>query len=137
MAEEYPRACRRRAGSGCQRACWAGWCSSRCSEGWAYAGPCAGTCPQRKGGPGAGAWMADGGTGLARATYLSCTAELDVNFRSSAPDATITVWHQDLATGADTLLAHLFLLAWAVRVSFARVLIWLVGRQKSQARREK
>jgi hypothetical protein len=34
--------------------------------------------------------MADGGTGLARAPYLSRTAELDVNLWS-APDATITV----------------------------------------------
>ena len=81
--------------------------------------------------------MADGGTGLARATYLSRTAEFDVNLWSVPPDATITVWHQDLATGADTLLAHLLLLAWAVWVSFVRALIWLVRRQKSQSRREK
>ena len=77
------------------------------------------------------------GDGLAVPITLSRTTELDVNLWSSPPNGTITVWQQDLSTGANTRLARLFLPAWAVWVSFAGVLIWLVGRQKRQARREK
>ncbi len=59
---------------------------------------------------------------------LSHTAELDVNLWSTPPDVTVTCGHQDLATCANTRLARLFLPAWAVWVSFAGVLVWLVRR---------
>jgi hypothetical protein len=65
------------------------------------------------------------------ASGLSRTSELDVNRWSALQDATVTVWPQDLVTGANTWLARLFLPAWAVWVSVAGTLDWLTRRCRS------